>query len=94
MSLSAQILTGLLAGIATGLFLGELAAELKLIADIFVGLLQMTVLPYIMFSLVAGFGHMDMGLVMFLKGKIHPLPKRIKGLDEVKKLYEMGEGER
>jgi heterodisulfide reductase subunit C len=35
--------------------------------------------------------NMDMGLVMFLKGKIHPLPKRIKGMDEVKALFEMGD---
>ena len=33
----------------------------------------------------------DMGLDMFVKGKIHPLPKRIKGMDEIKRLYEMGE---
>jgi hypothetical protein len=32
-----------------------------------------------------------MGLEMFLKGKIHPLPKRIKGLEEVKRLFEMGD---
>jgi heterodisulfide reductase subunit C len=34
--------------------------------------------------------NLDMGLDMFLKGKIHPLPKRIQGMDEVKKLFEMG----
>jgi heterodisulfide reductase subunit C len=31
----------------------------------------------------------DMGLDMFLNGKIHPLPKRIKGMDQIKKLYEL-----
>jgi heterodisulfide reductase subunit C len=36
--------------------------------------------------------NMDMGLDMFIKGKIHPLPKRIKGMDEVKKLFEMKDG--
>ena len=35
--------------------------------------------------------NLDMGLDMLLKGKIHPLPKRIKGLDEVKRLFEMGD---
>jgi heterodisulfide reductase subunit C len=35
--------------------------------------------------------NLDMGLEMFLKGKIHPLPKRIKGLEEVKRLFEMGD---
>ncbi len=34
--------------------------------------------------------NLDMGLVMLLKGKIHPLPKRIKGRDEVKKLFDLG----
>jgi heterodisulfide reductase subunit C len=38
--------------------------------------------------------NLDMGLDMFVKGKIHPLPKRIQGMDEVKALFEMeGEGE-
>jgi heterodisulfide reductase subunit C len=31
--------------------------------------------------------NLDMGIDMFLKGKIHPLPKRIKGMDQVKKLF-------
>ena len=35
--------------------------------------------------------NLDMGLDMFIKGKIHPLPKRIKGMDEVKRLFEMGD---
>ena len=30
---------------------------------------------------------LDMGLDMFVKGKIHPLPKRIKGMGEVKRLF-------
>jgi heterodisulfide reductase subunit C len=37
--------------------------------------------------------NLDMGLVMFAKGKIHPLPKRIQGMDQVKKLFEMHEQE-
>ena len=36
--------------------------------------------------------NMDMGLVMFLKGKIHPFPQRIEGLAEVRKLFAMEEG--
>jgi heterodisulfide reductase subunit C len=35
--------------------------------------------------------NLDMGLDMFLKGKIHPLPKRIQGIDQVKKLFEMNQ---
>jgi heterodisulfide reductase subunit C len=36
------------------------------------------------------FSDLDMGLDMFVKGKIHPLPKRIRGMDEIRRLYEMG----
>ncbi len=35
--------------------------------------------------------NLDMGVEMFVKGKIHPLPKRIEGIGEVKRLFEMGE---
>jgi heterodisulfide reductase subunit C len=37
------------------------------------------------------FSNLDMGLDMFLKGKIHPLPKRIQGMDEIKRLFEAGD---
>lgn len=60
MSLSGRILVGLLVGVATGLFFGELVADLKLVGDVFVKLLQITVLPYIIVSLIAGFGRMEM----------------------------------
>ena len=60
MSLSGRILVGLLAGVATGLFFGELVADLKLVGDVFIKLLQITVLPYIIVSLIAGFGRMEM----------------------------------
>lgn len=35
------------------------------------------------------FSDLDMGLDMLIKGKIHPLPKRIEGIDELKRLFEM-----
>jgi heterodisulfide reductase subunit C len=35
--------------------------------------------------------NLDMGLDMLRKGKIHLLPKRIEGLEEVKALFEKGE---
>jgi heterodisulfide reductase subunit C len=35
--------------------------------------------------------NLDMGLDMFIKGKIHPLPKRIAGMDEVRALFDMGD---
>ena len=55
MSLSRQIAIGLTAGAAIGLFLGDLTAPLRLVADGYVRLLQMTVLPYVTVSLIAGF---------------------------------------
>lgn len=60
MTLSGRILVGLVAGVATGLFFGELVAGLKVAGDVFIKLLQITVLPYIVASLIAGIGHMTM----------------------------------
>jgi Na+/H+-dicarboxylate symporter/ABC-type amino acid transport substrate-binding protein len=60
LGLSARIFVGLIAGVCTGIFFGELVADLKLVGDVFIKLLQITVLPYIIFSLVAGFGRMQM----------------------------------
>ena len=60
MSLSSRIFIGLIGGICTGLFFGELVADLKVLGDIFIKLLQITVLPYIIVSLIAGFGRMDL----------------------------------
>lgn len=56
MSFTTKILTGLFLGIFTGLFLGEIAAPFSVIGEIFIGLLQMTVLPYIVVSLVSNLG--------------------------------------
>lgn len=60
MTLSGRILLGLAAGVATGLFFGEMVSGLKVFGDIFVQLLQITVLPYIVVSLIAGFARMQM----------------------------------
>ena len=59
MSFSRKILVGLLSGLALGLFLGELVAPLKVIADSFVKLLQMTVLPYVTLSIITSLGSLD-----------------------------------
>lgn len=55
-SLSVRILTGLGLGICTGLFFGEYAAGLQPVADIYIRLMQMTVLPYLITSLIIAFG--------------------------------------
>src|SRR5262249_44659819 len=58
-SLSARIVRGVLAGIATGVIFGEYAAVLQVVADGYVRLLQMTVLPYVTISIVSGLGALD-----------------------------------
>lgn len=65
-SFTAWIFLGLSGGILTGLFLGEYAESLKVMGDIYVGLMQMTVLPYIVFSLIGNIGSLslrDFGLL-------------------------------
>jgi Na+/H+-dicarboxylate symporter/ABC-type amino acid transport substrate-binding protein len=59
MSFSRKILAGLLGGIAVGLVFGELISPIKVVADGFVKLLQMTVLPYVTISLIAGLGRLN-----------------------------------
>ena len=59
MSFSKKILVGLLAGIATGVVLGEYVAPLSLVAQGFVRLLQMTVLPYVTVSIVLSVGSLE-----------------------------------
>lgn len=59
------ILTSLLLGIGIGLFFGEHAASLQILGDIYIGLLQMTVLPYILFALIA-----NIGLLNYVEARI------------------------
>jgi Na+/H+-dicarboxylate symporter/ABC-type amino acid transport substrate-binding protein len=57
-SSSRRILVALLSGIALGVFLGELVTPLRWVADAYVKLLQMTVLPYVTVSIVGGLGRL------------------------------------
>jgi len=59
MTLSTQVLIGLVLGIATGVFFGEEAARIQFIGDAFIMLLQMTVMPFILVSLVGALGGLD-----------------------------------
>lgn len=58
-SLTFRIITGLVLGILTGLFFGEKAAGLNVLAQVWIGLMQMTVLPYVIVSLITGLGQLD-----------------------------------
>jgi Na+/H+-dicarboxylate symporter len=61
LTLGTQIIIGVAAGIAAGVFLGEWVAPLQVLGDIYVGLLQMTVLPYIVVSLISKIGKFTYG---------------------------------
>ena len=56
MTSSTKILIGLVSGVFVGLFLREHATIFKVVADGFVKLLQMTVLPYITLSIITSLG--------------------------------------
>ncbi len=53
------IIGSLILGLGFGLLVGEQAAKLQVLGDIYIGLLQMTVLPYIMFALIANIGRLN-----------------------------------
>ncbi|RUM89765.1 MAG: hypothetical protein DSZ23_02835, partial [Thermodesulfatator sp.] len=52
-------MAALFLGIATGIFFGEPAGKLEVAGTIYIKLLQMTVIPYIMVSLIGGLGRLD-----------------------------------
>ena len=54
-----QVLLALALGIVCGLFFGEETTRLGIIGDVYVGLLQMTVLPYLIVALISGIGRLD-----------------------------------
>jgi Na+/H+-dicarboxylate symporter len=59
LSLSTRILIGLGLWILTGLVLGELAASLQVVADAYIRLMQMTVLPYVTVAPITGLGQLE-----------------------------------
>ncbi len=59
LSLSGSILLGFMLGILCGLFFGEYCAGLKIFGDAFIKLLQMSILPYIVVSLMVGIGRLS-----------------------------------
>lgn len=55
-----QVLVALMLGVGAGLFFGEWTTRIKFVGDIYVGLLQMMVLPYIIISLIGGIGKLTL----------------------------------
>jgi Na+/H+-dicarboxylate symporter len=70
LSVSSQVLLGLVLGMVVGVCFGELTAFLQEIGKAFILLLQMTVLPYIMLSLITGLGRLDYAEVKTLVVKV------------------------
>ena len=91
-SLTALIIWGLILGIACGLFFGEYCAWLKPIGDAFVGLLQMTVLPYITFALISNIGRLtfQQGRRLARVGTAVMLVLWLMGLDHRKLTFRYG----
>ena len=69
LDLSAQVIIGLVLGIASGLFFGEHIVVVQPLGGIFIGLLQMTVIPYIVVSLMAAIGRLSMDQIKMLAVK-------------------------
>jgi Na+/H+-dicarboxylate symporter len=72
-----QVMASLMLGVAFGLFFGEVMGKINIVGQVYIQLLQMTVIPYILVSLISSLGSLDMsvakkigikggGLVLFL----------------------------
>jgi len=54
-----KVVLGLVLGVVAGIIVGEPAGQLTVLGEAYIKLLQMTVLPYILVSLVGGLGALD-----------------------------------
>jgi Na+/H+-dicarboxylate symporter/ABC-type amino acid transport substrate-binding protein len=59
LSLAGWVLVGLGLGIVAGVFFGDMVGWLKLVGDIFIRLLQITVIPFVSVSLITALGAME-----------------------------------
>jgi Na+/H+-dicarboxylate symporter len=59
LTLLQQVLIGLVLGVATGYWLGEKAADLKILGTVFINLIKMVVVPLIFLALVSGINSMQ-----------------------------------
>jgi len=69
LSLSSMIFLAMGLGLVTGLFFGEIVAFLEVVGDVWIKLLQMTVLPYVMLSLILGLGRLNYSQALLLSKK-------------------------
>lgn len=54
-----RVVIALILGIFTGIFVGEPAGNLEILGNAYIRLLQMTVLPYVVVSIIGGLGVLD-----------------------------------
>jgi len=54
-----RVILALIFGISTGIFIGEPAGKLEILGNAYIRLLQMTVLPYVLVSIIGGLGRLD-----------------------------------
>ena len=73
MSMSTLVLLSFAAGIAAGLFFGEMLAWMSVIGDAFIKLLQMTIIPYIIVSLISSLGSLTLAQAKSLGVKVGKL---------------------
>ena len=59
LSLAGRVLIGLALGVIAGVFFGDMVGWLQIVGDVFIRLLQITVIPFISVSLITGLGSMD-----------------------------------
>lgn len=59
-----RVVIALILGIFTGIFVGEPAGELEILGNAYIRLLQMTVLPYVLVSIIGGLGTLDADMAM------------------------------
>jgi Na+/H+-dicarboxylate symporter len=69
MTLSRRIVIGLAAGIACGLFFGEICGGLSIVGNAYIALMQMTVLPYIVLALIVNIGGLTLDTARHLAVK-------------------------
>lgn len=54
-----RVIAALFLGIFAGIFVGEPAGNLEIVGNVYIRLLQMTVLPYVLVSIIGGLGRLD-----------------------------------
>ncbi len=54
-----RVIIALILGILSGIFVGEPAGRLEILGNVYIRLLQMTVIPYVLVSIMGGLGRLD-----------------------------------